>query len=149
MIFNFNKFISEELKIDKMDDATLEDTKSQLMFRLSEYRVYILANINYNMLTNKIEYKNFDRIDIKVIMRELTNEYTAEFIEELKIEAFLRKINQILEKLLMSIIKRLKIELIKLDLVVKLVTLMNLKEKVQFYQENNTNQKNIKYKLSY
>ena len=73
MIFNFNKFISEELKIDKMDDATLEDTKSQLMFRLSEYRVYILANINYNMLTNKIEYKNFDRIDIKVIMRELTN----------------------------------------------------------------------------
>ena len=97
MIFNFNKFINEELKIEKMDDATLEDIKNQLMYRLSEYRVYILANINYNMLTNKIEYKNFDRIDIKVIMRELTNEYTAEFIEELNIEAFLRKVNQILD----------------------------------------------------
>jgi polyphosphate kinase 2 len=80
-----------------MDDATLEDMKNQLMYRLSEYRVYILANINYNMLTNKIEYKDFDRIDMKVIMRELTNEYTAEFIEELNIEAFLRKVNQILD----------------------------------------------------
>ena len=97
MIFNFNKFINEEVKIDKMDDATLEDMKNQLMYRLSEYRVYILANINYNMLTNKIEYKDFDRIDMKVIMRELTNEYTVEFIEELNIEAFLRKVNQILD----------------------------------------------------
>ena len=97
MIFNFNKFLNEEVKIDKMDDATLEDMKNQLMYRLSEYRVYILANINYNMLTNKIEYKDFDRIDMKVIMRELTNEYTAEFIEELNIEAFLRKVNQILD----------------------------------------------------
>jgi len=97
MIFNFNKFINEELNIYKMDDATLEDAKNQLMFRLSEYRVYILTNIHYNILTNKIEYKNFERIDIKVIMRELTNEYTAEFVAELNIEAFLRKINQILD----------------------------------------------------
>ena len=97
MIFNFNKFISEEISISKLDSATLQDTTNQLMYRLSEYRVYILANINYNMLTNKIEYKDFDRIDMKVIMRELTNEYTVEFIEELNIEAFLRKVNQILD----------------------------------------------------
>ena len=97
MIFNFNKFINEEISISKLDDATLEDTKNQLMYRLSEYRVYILANIHYNLLTNKIEYKNFDRIDIKVIMRELVNEYTQEFVNELNIEAFLRKVNQILD----------------------------------------------------
>jgi hypothetical protein len=97
MIFNFNKFISEEISISKLDSATLEDTKNQLMYRLGEYRVYILANIHYNTLTNKIEYKNFDRIDIKVIMRELVNEYTQEFINELNIDAFLRKINQILD----------------------------------------------------
>jgi polyphosphate kinase 2 len=97
MIFNFNKFINEEISISKLDDATLEDTKNQLMYRLSEYRVYILENIHYNTLTNKIEYKNFDRIDIKVIMRELINEYTQEFIDELNIEAFLRKVNQILD----------------------------------------------------
>jgi polyphosphate kinase 2 len=67
------------------------------MFRLGEYRTYILANIEYNFTTNKIEYKNFDRIDIKVIMRELVNEYTQEFVNELNIEAFLRKVNQILD----------------------------------------------------
>ena len=44
-----------------------------------------------------MEYKNFDKIDIRVIMRELTNEYTLEFIQELNVEAFLRKLNQILE----------------------------------------------------
>lgn len=97
MIFNFNKFINEEISISKLDDATLQDTKNQLMYRLAEYRTYILANIHYNTLTNKIEYKNFDRIDIKVIMRELVNEYTQEFVNELNIEAFLRKVNQILD----------------------------------------------------
>jgi hypothetical protein len=39
-----------------------------------------------NFTTNKIEYKNFDRIDIKVIMRELVNEYTQEFVNELNID---------------------------------------------------------------
>ena len=97
MIFNFNKFINEEISISKLDEATLKATKEQLMFRLNEYRTYILANINYNMVTNKIEYKNFDRIDIKVIMRELVNEYTQEFVDELNIETFLRKVNQILD----------------------------------------------------
>jgi polyphosphate kinase 2 len=96
MIFNFNKF-NEEISISKLDDATLQDTKNQLMYRLAEYRTYILANIHYNGLTNKVEYKNFDRIDIKVIMRELSNEYTPEFVNELNIEAFLRKVNQILD----------------------------------------------------
>jgi len=49
------------------------------------------------MKTNKIEYKNFDTVDINVIMRELENEFTKEVIEDFNIEAFLRKLNQILE----------------------------------------------------
>jgi polyphosphate kinase len=96
MIFNFRNF-NEEINISKLDDTNLKDMKEQLMFRLGEYRAYILANIEYNLKTNKIEYKNFDRIDIKVIMRELVNEYTQEFVNELNIETFLRKINQILD----------------------------------------------------
>lgn len=97
MILNFNKFINEEVSISKLDDATLKTTKENLMYRLGEYRTYILANIHYNMTTNKVEYKNFERIDIKVVMRELINEYTEEFVKELNIEAFLRKLNQILD----------------------------------------------------
>jgi polyphosphate kinase 2 len=93
----FNFFINEEISISTLDDATLKSTKENFMFILNEYRTYILANIEYNLKTNKVEYRNFDKIDIKVIMRELTNEYTAEFIQELNVETFLIKLNQILE----------------------------------------------------
>jgi len=93
----FNFFINEEISISTLDDATLKSTKENFMSVLNEYRTYILANIEYNLKTNKVEYINFDKIDIKVIMRELTNEFTAEFIQELNVETFLIKLNQILE----------------------------------------------------
>ena len=97
MLFRFNKFINEELRIEKMDEPTLNSLKKNLMFRLGEYRTYILANIEYNFTTNKVEYKKFDKIDIPVIIRELSNEFTTEVIEDLNIDSFLRKLNQIIE----------------------------------------------------
>jgi polyphosphate kinase 2 (PPK2 family) len=97
MIKNFNFFVNEELRIDKMDLKTLETFKINLLTRLNEYRTYILANIEYNLLTNKIEYKDFDRIEIKVIIRELSNEFSEDVVKELNIETFLLKLNQILE----------------------------------------------------
>ncbi len=97
MLKRFLNFVSEELYIEDMDNKSVDTLKQNLIFRLGEYRTYILANINYNTLTNKIEYLNFDLIDIKVMMRELSNEFTEEVVEELNLEAFLRKINQILE----------------------------------------------------
>lgn len=96
MIFSFKKF-NEEISISTLDEKTLKATVDNFKFRLNEYRTYILANINYNFTTNKIEYKDFDKIDIKVIMRELINEYTEEFVQEINVETFLRKLNQILE----------------------------------------------------
>lgn len=97
MIHNFLKFINEELRIDKMDEKTLIKLKENLIDRLNEYRTYILSNIVYNLKTNKVEYKDFEMVDIPVIMRELTNEFTQEIVEDFNIEAFLRKLNQILE----------------------------------------------------
>ena len=97
MIKNFNFFVNEELRIEKMDLKTLETFKINLLTRLNEYRTYILANIEYNLLTNKIEYKDFDIIDIKVIIRELSNEFSEDVVKELNIETFLLKLNQILE----------------------------------------------------
>ncbi len=97
MIFKFNSFISEELQIEKIDDKTLETLKVNLMHRLNEYRNSILDNIFYNMRTNKVEYKNFESIDITVIVRELSNEFSQEVVSDINIETFLRKINQILE----------------------------------------------------
>ena len=97
MIKNFNFFVNEELRIEKMDLKTLETLKINLLTRLNEYRTYILTNIEYNTQTNKIEYKDFDRIEIKVIIRELSNEFSEEVIRELNIETFLLKLNQLLE----------------------------------------------------
>ena len=97
MIHNFLKFINEELRIDKMDEKTLIKLKENLVDRLNEYRNYILSNIVYNLKTNKVEYKDFETVDVPVIIRELTNEFTQEVVEDFNIEAFLRKLNQILE----------------------------------------------------
>jgi hypothetical protein len=75
MIHNFNNFINEELRIDKLDEKTLDQLKKNLMHRLSEYKTAILANIVYNMVTNKVEYKEtegveyFDLININIILR--------------------------------------------------------------------------------
>jgi polyphosphate kinase 2 len=97
MLKKFLYFINEELNIQDMDDNSLKTLKDNLLFRLYEYRTYILNNIVYNFDTNKIEYKEFNQIDIKTIIRELTNEFTEEVIQDLNIESFLRKLNQLLE----------------------------------------------------
>ena len=91
------KKIVEEICIEDMDEKSLKTLKQNIIFRLGEYRTYILSNIIYNFETNKVEYREFDSIDIKVIIRELVNEFTEEVVTELNIEAFLRKLNQILE----------------------------------------------------
>lgn len=93
----FSQFIKEELKIDKMDEGSFETLMKNLIHRLREYRTYVLNNIVYNLKTNKIEYKKFDVIDVNVIIRELTNEFSQEIVDDLNIESFLRKLNQILE----------------------------------------------------
>ena len=97
IIKQFHNFISEELRLNKITPENLETIKKNLMTRLAEYRISILDNIVYNLNTNKIEYKEFDKVDIPVILRELSNEFSSELVEELNIEAFLRKINQIME----------------------------------------------------
>lgn len=94
---SFFQFINEELRMDKMDVDSLIQLKENLLHRLGEYREYILSNIEYNIKTNKIEYKKFETVDIDVIMRELINEFSKEVTDELNIESFLRKVNQTLE----------------------------------------------------
>jgi len=95
-MLKYLKSINEELRVADIDEKTLESMKSNLLFRLGEYRESILSNIEYNLRTNKVEYKNFDTIDIKSMMRELNNELTEEFVADLNVHAFLRKINQLM-----------------------------------------------------
>lgn len=95
-MLKYLKSIREELKISDADENTLETMKENFLFRLNEYRESILNNIVYNHKTNKIEYKDFKTIDIKSMLNQLNNELTQEFVSDLNLEAFLRKVNQIM-----------------------------------------------------
>jgi len=97
MLKKFLNFINEELNISDMDDNSIETLKNNLLFRLSELRTSVLNNIIYNFSTNKVEYKDFNEVDNRTILRQFKNEFTDEVVEELNIEAFLRKVNQLLE----------------------------------------------------
>jgi len=93
----FLDFIKEELRIDKMDPENVDRIKRNLLGRLAEYKRSILDNIVYDMRTNTISYKGFDKIEVDIMMRELNNEFTPEVIQDLNIETLLRKVNQLME----------------------------------------------------
>lgn len=95
-MLKYLRSIKEELKVSDIDEKTLDAMKKNLLFRLGEYRESILSNIEYNFITNKVEYKNFDTVDVKTMIRELNNELTEDFVKDLNVEAFLRKINQLM-----------------------------------------------------
>lgn len=96
MLINFSHF-NEELKINKMDIDELISVKDSIVERLEEYKESIIDNIQYDVRTNKISYKEFNNIDITLMIRELKNEFGSEVIDDLNIESFLRKIYQILD----------------------------------------------------
>jgi len=97
-MISFKDFLLiEEVSIRQMDEKSLEKVKQNLLDRLNEYRTYILNNIVYDLKTSSVSYIDFESIDVTVILRELNNEFTEEFVKEINIESFLRKLNQILE----------------------------------------------------
>jgi hypothetical protein len=86
-----NLNVNSETELEELDE------KMEYISEQISEEFHILNNIVYNFDTNKIEYKEFNQIDIKTIIRELTNEFTEEVIQDLNIESFLRKLNQLLE----------------------------------------------------
>jgi Mg/Co/Ni transporter MgtE len=97
MIFNFKQFIKEELKISQINDKTLNVLKQNIKDKLIEYKTYLLSNVSLE--NDKIIYKEFDKIEKRTIIRELNNEFTPEFIKDLKLEEFIEKLEKIyLEK---------------------------------------------------
>lgn len=88
------KHINEELRIAEADDRTLEAMKRNLLFRLGEYKDSILLNVEYDKESGKPKYKYFENIDMRSMLRELNNELTEEFVEDLKVKEFLTDINE-------------------------------------------------------
>ncbi|MCK9475570.1 MAG: hypothetical protein M0R46_06620 [Candidatus Muirbacterium halophilum] len=99
-ILKYKQF--NEIKIEDLEPINLETLKFNLLNRLKEYRTYILENIYIE--DNKVKYKNFQNIDIESILNQLNAEFTKEFIDQLNILSFLRRIKSIM------IMKRLTIK---------------------------------------
>ena len=85
-IQKFIQFLSEEVRIDKMDPESVELIKKNLITRLVEYKNSILDNIIYDFSTNKVEYKEYNDINVNTIMSELNTDFTPEVIQDLIID---------------------------------------------------------------
>lgn len=95
-VYKFNEFITERLKQDSMDSNTLKVLKQNLLIHLKEYKEYVLRNIFIK--DNQVYFENFERIEVRIILRELYNEFTKEFIESYKIKELLEYIDDLMKK---------------------------------------------------
>lgn len=93
MIFKFNQFIKEELRISTLDNKTLDVLKQNLKETLIEYKTYLLSNIEIK--DGKVIFKDFDRVEERTIISQLNNEFTKELIEELKVEELIEKVGDL------------------------------------------------------
>ena len=57
-MLRYLKSINEELNITKLSDVEFDNLVSKVIKNLEQYKVSILNNIDYNLKTNKIEYKD-------------------------------------------------------------------------------------------
>lgn len=63
---------------------------------LQKIKDNVLNNIEYDFKTNKVKYKSFDSLDLESLVKSFIDEWGEETINKLNVEAFFRKINQIL-----------------------------------------------------
>lgn len=90
----FNTMINEELEFE-LPKKELIEIKDDFCKDLNQYRDFIKSNIKSK--AGVVSYKDFDNIDINMMMSELTKEYGDEIVTFFNVETFLRKIYQLLD----------------------------------------------------
>ena len=104
----FNQIFED---IYEMSDEEFNSVFEKVKMELDKYKSSILDNISYNIETNKIEYEqDFDNINIKSIISELNSNIGEDIIKQFNVEAFLRKIYQIIDLKKRNTIKNIKEE---------------------------------------
>lgn len=86
--------INEGLEFDLPEDE-LKDIKDDFCLQLNQYRDFIVDNIKSK--NGKLIYKDFDNIDIAMIITELKDEFGDDVVIFFNTETFLRKIYQLLD----------------------------------------------------
>ena len=99
-MMRYLKSLNEELNISKLSDEEFDKLVKKVIDNLDQYRSSILNNIEYNLKTNKIEYKKFDNINISQMISQLNSDLGNDIVNQFNIETFLRKISQILSDIL-------------------------------------------------
>lgn len=112
-MLRYLKSLNEELNISKLSDEDFDKMVKKVISNLDEYRISILDNIEYNLKTNKIEYKEFDNINISQMLSQLNTSLGQDIVNQFNIEAFLRKIYQILDLKKRNTKKKIKEEFSK------------------------------------
>jgi len=107
----FNQ-LHEELNITKMSETDFKTTIEKIKKILEEYKFGILDNLQYNVKTNKVEYKDFENINVEDIITQLNTELGNDIVEQFNIGTFLRKIHQILDLKRRNTIRKIKEEFV-------------------------------------
>ena len=89
MINRYFGFVKENKEIN------LEETKEKLVEELDKYRDFIISKISWK--DNQVFYKDFENIDINMILTDLKKKLGENAIAIFNVEAFLRKIYQTLD----------------------------------------------------
>lgn len=89
MINRYFGFVKENKEIN------LEETKEKLVEELDKYRDFIISKISWK--DNQVFYKDFENIDINMILTDLKKKLGENVIAIFNVEAFLRKIYQTLD----------------------------------------------------
>jgi polyphosphate kinase 2 len=91
----FNQLNEADLyNISEQEFTSIVD---KLKSNLDEYKNSILNSIEYNYKTNKVEYKDFNNINVTQILSQLSTDIGKETVEQFNVESFLRKIYQIVD----------------------------------------------------
>lgn len=91
----FNQLNESDLY--SMSEKEFNSIVDKLKRNLDEYKNSILNNIEYNYKTNKVEYKDFNNINVSQILSQLITDIGKEVVEQFNVESFLRKIYQIID----------------------------------------------------
>ena len=88
-MLRYLKSLNEELNISKLSDEEFDKLVKKVISNLEDYKFSILDNIEYNLKTNKIEYKKFDNINISSILSQLNTNLGKDIVNQFNIESFL------------------------------------------------------------
>ena len=89
----FNQ-VHEELNLTKMSEAEFKITIDKIKKILEEYKFGILDNLQYNVKTNKVEYKDFENINVEDIVDQLNTEIGKDIVDQFNIDTFLSNVQR-------------------------------------------------------